>query len=126
AAETENHARCMHRPDSPKAGPAGVESQVWIDQQPSHPVTDEEPECYPAHRENNSGLCWIVIIVVEPLLARFRLVISRDHSKNCANGEHENHCALTAEGVIASDGRHEQTEHRKNDEDAEGELAFVP
>src|SRR6516162_9896196 len=125
AAETKNHARCMYWPDSSKAGPAGVESQVWIDQQPSYPIPNEEPERDPAHRENNSGLCWIIVIVVEPFLARLRVVIPRNHDEDCSNGEHEDHCALTTERIIAPSDRHEKTEHRNDDEYDEGELAFV-
>ena len=72
AAEAEDHRGGVHRPNASEARPGGVERQIRIDEQPGNPVADEQAEHDPDHRENDAHLARIVVISVEPIVARLR------------------------------------------------------
>ena len=115
----------MDRPEPAEARPGGVEREVRIDEEPGHPVTDEEAEHGPSHGENDADLGRIVVVLLEPLLGRLGRIVSRDNGECPDQRGQDDQGAVPADDVIPSDCSDEKAYGGKADQDEKGELAFA-
>ena len=105
AAETENHARCVHRTQTTETCPSRIESHIGIGQQPRHPITDKHAKDRPEHGDDDAELRRVVIILSEAVRSGRGRVIAGDDSAHNDNGVgrddeamHTKRIALTCSG----------------------------
>ena len=125
AAEAEDDAGRMHRPQPAKTRPRRIERQVGIGQQPRHPVADEHGDDTPDHGGDNAELGRRVVIAVEPAVGGLRIIIAGDHCENAGDGENHHQRAVNAERIALTADGHGQAGDRKRQKNNESALAFV-
>ena len=124
AAEAEDDAGRVHRPEPAEARPAGIERQVGIGEKRRHPDADEHREDGPGHGQPDAELDRIVVVLAQPVLGRLRReVVAADephHEEACQHHD----AAVNAERVVPAGNRHRRADggHQGEDDDGEAPL----
>ena len=126
AAEAEDDAGGVHRPDAPEARPGLVhEGQLRPGQQRGDPDAEEHADDGPGHRQNDADLGRVVVVGGQPAVVRLRRVVSRHHVEADADAEHEHDEALGSHRIAAPSGGHRQAQQAQNKQYAQRRLAFA-
>jgi len=78
---------------------------------PRHPVTDEETEHGPGHRENDAEFCRIVVIAGEAFVVGLGIVVDRNDFEDSRECYHHDECAMNAERfILACDAQYQSAQ----------------